>query len=289
VILSTHGSVGGLLNKIKFDLVVMDEASQSTEPLSWVPIIQGKKVVFAGDANQLPPTIYSKKAAERGLATTLFDRLRKMLPEELQTLLRVQYRMNEQIMEFSSRQFYDGQLIADESVKHHLACELDGVEKSDLTESPFRFIDTAGTGYEETWNEVLESRENDGEAGLVLKLVEALKSLGVSHSQMAVITPYVAQVKKLRLLCQDKHIEIGSIDGFQGREKEVVIVSLVRSNDRGEVGFLSDTRRMNVGLTRARRLMIVIGDSATLSRHPFYREFLSYVETLNAHHSAGMD
>jgi ATP-dependent RNA/DNA helicase IGHMBP2 len=275
-----------MLNKTRFDLIVMDEASQSTEPLSWVPITLGKKVVFAGDANQLPPTIYSADAAKRGLSTTLFDRLRKVLPEELQTMLRVQYRMNEEIMNFSSREFYDNKLIADESVKNHRAFELEGVTKADLTEAPFRFIDTAGTGYEETWNELLESRENDGEAGLVLKIVEALKSLGISHRQMAIITPYVAQVKKLKLLCQDKQLEIGSIDGFQGREKEVVVVSLVRSNDRGEVGFLSDTRRMNVGLTRARRLLIVVGDSSTLSRHPFYREFLTYVEEIKAHHSA---
>jgi superfamily I DNA and/or RNA helicase len=286
VVLCTHGGVGGALSREKFDLVVMDEASQATEPLSWIPITLAKKVIFAGDSNQLPPTIYSKDAAERGLSVTLFDRLQKHLPHGLQTLLRVQYRMHETIMTFSSEKFYDGQLLADDSVKAHTADELPGVKSTDITSVPLVYIDTAGTGYAETWNELLESRENDGEAGLVRKLLDALTESGMGPSNLAIITPYVAQVKKLRGLCAGKGIEIGSIDSFQGREKEVVILSLVRSNETGEVGFLSDTRRMNVGMTRARRLLIVIGDSATISRHPFYDDFLAYVEKHDAHRSA---
>ncbi len=286
VVLCTHGGVGGALSREKFDLVVMDEASQATEPLSWIPITLAKKVVFAGDSNQLPPTIYSKDAAERGLSVTLFDRLQKNLSHDLQTLLRVQYRMHETIMSFSSEKFYDGKLLADESVKAHTANELPGVQSTDITERPLIYIDTAGTGYGETWNELLESRENDGEATLVMKLLETLLGNGISPANIAVITPYVAQVKKLRALCYGKGIETGSIDSFQGREKEVVILSLVRSNETGEVGFLSDTRRMNVGMTRARRLLIVIGDSATISRHPFYNDFLEYVEKHDAHRSA---
>ncbi len=286
VVLCTHGGVGGALSRQKFDLVVMDEASQATEPLSWIPITLAKKVVFAGDSNQLPPTIYSKEAAAQGLSTTVFDRLKKTLPAELQTLLRIQYRMHEAIMRFSSDKFYDGQLIADESVKTHTASELKGVQKNNLTCVPVAYVDTAGAGYAESWNELLESRENDGEAGLAIRIMEELRAAGVDSSDIAIITPYVAQVKKLKLMLPDKSVEIGSIDSFQGREKEVVIVSLVRSNDQGEVGFLSDTRRMNVGMTRARRLLIVIGDSATISRHPFYNDFLTYVDKLDAHRSA---
>lgn len=286
VVLCTHGGVGGALNRQKFDLVVMDEASQSTEPLSWIPITLAKKVVFAGDSNQLPPTIYSKEAAEQGLSTTVFDRLKKSLAAEFQTLLRIQYRMHEDIMRFSSDKFYDGQLIADESVKRHAVSELKGVRENGLTRVPMAFVDTAGAGYAETWNDLLESRENDGEAGLAIRLMEELRAAGVDPSDIAIITPYVAQVKKLKLLLPDRSVEIGSIDSFQGREKEVVIVSLVRSNDQGEVGFLSDTRRMNVGMTRARRLLIVIGDSATISRHRFYNDFLEYVDKINAHRSA---
>ncbi len=286
VVLSTHGGTSSMLSRIKFDLVVMDEASQATEPLSWIPIVLGKKVVFAGDTCQLPPTIYSKPAAERGLKVTLFDRLKIELPPELQTLLRIQYRMHEDIMQFSSDNFYEGKLIADETVRHHTASELPGVTESDLTNVPVAFVDTAGTGYLEAWNELLESRENEGEAGLAMRIYEQLRQSGIQPHDIAIITPYVAQVKKLRTMSTEKGVEIGSVDSFQGREKEVVILSLVRSNETGEVGFLDDTRRMNVGMTRARRLLIVIGDSGTIVRHPFYKGFLSYVEKLDAHRSA---
>lgn len=286
VVLTTHGGTSSLLSRQKFDLVVMDEASQATEPLSWIPIILGKKVVFAGDACQLPPTIYSKDAADRGLKVTLFDRLKATLPPQLQTLLRVQYRMHEDIMRFSSDKFYGGQLIADESVRAHTAAEIPGVAASDLTSAPVVYVDTAGTGYAEAWNELLESRENEGEAALALRIYGALREGGLPPRGIAIITPYVAQVKKLRAMCHEKGVEIGSVDSFQGREKEVVILSLVRSNDTGEVGFLDDTRRMNVGMTRARRLLIVIGDSGTIVRHPFYKDFLAYVEQLGAHRSA---
>ncbi len=285
VVLATHGGINKQLGKKKFDLVVMDEASQSTEPLSWVPITLGKKVVFAGDSCQLPPTIYSREAADKGLASTLFDRLKEKLPGELQTMLRVQYRMHQDIMRFSSKKFYEDKLIADESVKEHTVAELEGVKPSALTERPILYIDTAGTGFNEEWNELLDSRENEGEANLAFTILEHLRYAGIQPDQIAILAPYVAQVKKMRLLNKEK-VEIGSIDSFQGREKEVVILSLVRSNDIGEVGFLSDTRRMNVAMTRARRLLIVIGDSATISRHPFYNDFIEYVDSLDAHTSA---
>lgn len=287
VVLVTHGGISKPILKKPFDLLIMDEASQATEPLSWIPITQAKKVVFAGDPLQLPPTIYSESAKAKGLGFTLMERLQKILPEEFQTLLRVQYRMHETIMGFSSQQFYGGRLEADESVRAHTAAELEGVTANALTEAPLIYVDTAGAGYEESWNDLLESRENEGEAKLGLYLYGQLRESGIAAKSIALLTPYVAQARLLRTLVgPDKSVEIGSIDGFQGREKEAIILSLVRSNEKGEVGFLADTRRMNVAMTRARRLLIVLGDSATLARHPFYAQFLDYVEKHHAHRSA---
>ncbi len=286
VVLATHGGLSHKLVKGSFDLVALDEASQATEPLSWIPLTMAKKAVFAGDSLQLPPTIYSKEAAAGGFAVTLFDRLKDILPDSMQTLLRVQYRMHEAIMGFSSGEFYEGKLIAHDSVRSHTAAELPGVEADDLTGMPLTYVDTAGAGYEESWNELLESRENAGEARLAMRLLNRLLAAGLEPKHLAVLTPYVAQAKLLRSLINVPGLEIGSIDGFQGREKEAVIVSLVRSNPDAEVGFLSDKRRMNVALTRSRRLLIVIGDSATLGQNPFYARFIDYADQAGAHRSA---
>ncbi len=286
VVLATHGGITRRMLKGDFDLAALDEASQATEPLSWIPLTMARRAVFAGDAMQLPPTIYSPEAAEGGLATTLFDRLKAILPDSLQSLLRLQYRMHETIMGFSSEQFYEGKLMADESVRTHTAAELAGVVCGDLTRVPLVFVDTAGTGFEESWNELLESRENAGEARLAVELMERLLGAGLKPRDLALLTPYVAQARLLKSLIKVPGLEIGSVDGFQGREKEATIVSLVRSNAEGEVGFLSDTRRMNVAMTRARRLLIVIGDSATIGRHPFYSRFLDYAGRHDAHRSA---
>lgn len=276
VVLSTHAGLAWPIYKDGFDLAVLDEASQSMEPLSWVPLIQARKVILAGDPLQLPPTIYSKEAAQQGLGTTLMERLQKILPENLQTLLRTQYRMHKTIMGFSSHEFYEDKLEADPSVAEHVAAEMPGVQATELTSGPLIYVDTAGAGYDEVWNEILDSRENEGEAALALKIWGKLSEAGLRLSDAAIITPYAAQARLLKHRVP-KGLEVGTVDGFQGREKEVVIVSLVRSNDKGEVGFLGDTRRMNVAMTRARRLLIVIGDSATISRHPFYADFLDYV------------
>jgi ATP-dependent RNA/DNA helicase IGHMBP2 len=286
VVLATHGGVSRKMLKGGFDLVVLDEASQATEPLSWIPLQLAHKAVFAGDSMQLPPTIYSQEAAKDGLSTTLFDRLKEVLPDHLQTLLRVQYRMHETIMGFSSGQFYEGKLIADDSVKEHTADELPGATATDLTSVPLVFIDTAGAGFDEGWNDLLESRDNQGEAQLAVRLLDQLLSAGLQPKDVAILTPYVAQAKLLRTMVKVPGLEIGSVDGFQGREKEATIVSLVRSNEEGEVGFLGDTRRMNVAMTRARRLLIVIGDSATLGQHPFYSKFIEYSDEKEAHRSA---
>ncbi|MBI5595257.1 MAG: AAA family ATPase [Elusimicrobia bacterium] len=285
-VLSTHGGLSSNQLRGDFDLVVLDEASQAPEPLSWVALTRAGRAVFAGDARQLPPTLYSQDAAKDGLAVTLLERLEKALPEELQTLLRVQYRMNETIMRFSSEQFYGGKLLADPSVASHLASELEGVAADDLTAAALVFVDTAGTGWEEELDELLQSRSNRGEAELAARLARRLLDAGLAPKALAVLTPYTAQVRLIKSLLRVPGLEVGSVDGFQGREKEATILSLVRSNDRGEVGFLTDTRRMNVATTRARRLSIVLGDSVTISAHPFYREFLAFAEARGSYRSA---
>ena len=285
VVLATHAGMPKSMRG-RFDVAVLDEASQATEPLSWIPLALADKVVFAGDPMQLPPTLYSPEAAEAGLGTTLFEELQKALPESARATLRVQYRMHETLMDFSSERFYGGRLIAHDSVRGHTACGLPGVEANELTEGPLTFIDTAGAGFEESWNELLDSRENEGEAALCGRLVRALLAAGLAPRDLGVITPYAAQARRLKALLRGVGAEIGSVDGFQGREKEAVIVSLVRSNEKGEIGFLSDTRRMNVALTRARRLLIVVGDSATIGRHPFYAGFLEYAEKHGKYRSA---
>ncbi len=286
VVLATHAGISKRYVKGDFDLVVLDEASQASEPLSWVPLTLARKAIFAGDANQLPPTIYSKEAAAGGLTVTLFDRLKDLLPASAQTLLRVQYRMHESIMRFPSQEFYEGKLIADESVAKHLASELAGVASSHLTSRPVTFVDTAGAGYDEVWNDMLESRENKGEAELAVKLLYELLGSGLKPKDVAILTPYTAQAKLLKTLVHETGLEIGSVDGFQGREKEAIILSLVRSSESGQIGFLSDMRRLNVAITRARRCLIVVGDSATVGRHPVYRRFVAYSDELDSHRSA---
>ena len=286
VVLATHAGISKRYVKGDFDLVVLDEASQASEPLSWVPLTIARKAIFAGDANQLPPTIYSKEAAEGGLTVTLFDRLKELLPASAQTLLRVQYRMHESIMSFPSKEFYEGKLIADESVAKHVAAELPGVSPSDLTSRPVTFIDTAGSGYDEVWNDMLESRENQGEAELAVKLFHELLASGLKAKDIGILTPYTAQAKLLKTLVREPGLEIGSVDGFQGREKEAIILSLVRSSEGGQIGFLSDMRRLNVAITRARRCLIVVGDSATVGRHPVYGRFVAHSDALDSHRSA---
>lgn len=286
VVLATHGSISRALLPGPFDLALLDEASQAVEPLSWIPLLQARKAVLAGDPRQLPPTLYSEDAAGRGLATTLFERLQGTLPDGLGTLLRVQYRMHEAIMGYPSAEFYEGRLIADESVRGHLLKDLPGVRDTDLTRVPVAFVDTAGTGFGESFDEMLQSRYNTEEAALTAAIIRQLLAAGVRPRAAAVLTPYVAQVKRLKGLLKEPGLEVGTVDGFQGREKEAVVLSLVRSNERGEIGFLRDLRRLNVALTRARRLLVVVGDSATVGRHPAYSRLLDYADGLQAHRSA---
>ncbi len=285
------------LGEKTFDWCIMDEASQTTEPAAWIPLQFAKRIVFAGDHQQLPPTVLSPEAIRGGFNISLMERL--LENNAPRKMLNVQYRMHQDIMSFSSEIFYDGNLQADEAVRTALLSDVPQVTSSPLTSTPITFIDTAGASYDEEPEPDGESRMNPLEAELVIKKVNILLESGVKANQIAVISPYSAQVKLLRELINTyakggvlaavdgglSNLEIDSVDGFQGREKEVVIVSLVRSNREGEVGFLADTRRMNVALTRARRKLIVIGDSATITNHPFYEKMVKHFESVGAYHS----
>lgn len=287
VVVGTHVSgASEILGEQIFDLAVLDEASQATEPLSWISILRAKRLVLAGDHWQLPPTVRSPRAERGGLAVSIFERFMEVLPEEAKVLLTVQYRMHKFIMGFSSAQFYENRLTADQSVENHTLADMPGIAKSVSTEEVFVFIDTAGSGFEEMLEPGSQSRFNPKEAELVLAELKKIRDAGIQPEQVALISPYSAQVRYLESKQSDKRIEVDSVDGFQGREKEAVIVSLVRSNLEGELGFLVDKRRMNVALTRARRKLVVIGDSATLSSIPFYRDFFRYAESIGGYRSA---
>lgn len=272
-----------ILGDRQFDLTIIDEACQSTEPGCWPALLRTERLVLAGDHCQLPPTILSVPAAEEGFAVSMMERLVNHYGSVVTRQLTTQYRMHREIMQFSSAEFYNDSLIAHTSVESHRLCDLPHVREDALTSTPLLFIDTAGAGWEEELEPDGESKLNKPEAHLVIKLVGRLLEAGCQPSDLAVIAPYAAQVRRLRTICPERQIEIDSVDGFQGREKEAMIISLVRSNSIGEIGFLGDTRRMNVALTRARRKLIVIGDSATLGGHRFYSQLLEYFELHQAY------
>jgi ATP-dependent RNA/DNA helicase IGHMBP2 len=276
------------IRKLKFHTVVIDEAGQALEPACWIPILKSQKVILAGDHCQLPPTIKSAEAARNGLSTTLLEKCAALHPEAV-VLLDEQYRMNENIMGFSSRIFYEGRLKANAAVAKQL------LFADDL---PVNFIDTAGSGFDEKLEGT--SSTNPEEATFVLKNLDRLFGILDAHytaenfPTVAVISPYKQQISILKeqlpdfpllLLHQDK-ITVNTIDSFQGQERDIVYISMVRSNPDGEIGFLSDIRRMNVAMTRARKKLVVIGDSSTLTRLPFYADFVDYTEQANGYQSA---
>lgn len=267
-----------LLGDREFDLVVIDEAGQTTEPACWIPLLRCKRLVLAGDHCQLPATVRSVEARKAGFHISLMERLVLQFGEKASRRLTTQYRMHDQIMRFSSAEFYESSLVAAKVVSSHILAELPAVITSPLTQTAVRFIDTAGSECEEESEEDGVSLQNPGEASVAVRQVTDLIGAGVPAAAIAVITPYSAQARLLRELIEWPDVEVDTIDGFQGREKEAVVISLVRSNSRGEVGFLTDTRRMNVALTRARRKLIVIGDSSTLANHEFYLRLLNYFE-----------
>jgi predicted DNA helicase len=282
---TTTGLDSQLLGTRRFDLAVIDEACQSTEPGCWIPLLRCDRAVLSGDHCQLPPTVVSGEAADQGFAVSLFERLMNHYGPQIARRLTVQYRMHEAIMNFSSREFYDGALEADASVQSHRLADLPGVASTPSTLSPIEFIDTAGASYDEELEPDGESRRNRQEAELVCRKVQALLDAGVAPRDIAVISPYAAQVRLLRGMLDRDDIEVDSVDGFQGREKEAVVISLVRSNRQGEIGFLADVRRMNVAMTRARRKLLIIGDTATLASHPFYQKMIEYFEGHKAYHT----
>lgn len=279
------GLNGELLGRRAFDLAVIDEAAQATEPACWPAILRCSRLVLAGDHCQLPPTILSREADEQGLGVSLMERVVGLHGAGVTRRLDVQYRMHAVIMTFPSVAFYDGTLQAHSSVAEHTLLDLPDVSPMPLTSMPLEFIDTAGADYDEEAEPGGESRRNPKEAELVCNKVRALLEAGVRAECIAVIAPYAAQVRFLRERLTMPELEIDSVDGFQGREKEAVIISLVRSNPEGEIGFLADVRRLNVAMTRARRKLLVIGNSATLSGHPFYRDLLSHCDTAGAYRS----
>src|SRR5690606_24097517 len=230
----------------------------------------------------LPPTIKSIEAARGGLSKTLFEKGIEKQAGHV-SMLRIQYRMHEKIMEFSSRYFYDNKLVADESVRHRRL-------RDHL--SPVTFIDTAGCGFEEKQDPETLSRMNEEEAALLIRQAEALVAEIAAAAWLAegitmgIITPYSAQVDMLTKLAEAsavfgpvfRLITINTVDAFQGQERDVILIGFVRSNNAGEVGFLADIRRTNVAMTRAKKRLIMVGDSATLGAHPFYLELLDFVQ-----------
>lgn len=285
VICATNTIDEEVLGDREFDWVVVDEACQCTESATWIPLQRGQRILLAGDHCQLPPTVRSTKAADEGYARSMMQRLVETYRTAVTRQLTVQYRMHEDIMQFSSEQFYGGTLEADDSVRRHVLADLPHVTSTPLTDRSIDFIDTAGADYDEELEPDGLSKRNPAEGRLVLEKVRQLIEAGLTPAEIAVIAPYAAQVRWLRQHAQERTLEIDTVDGFQGREKEAVVISLVRSNRIGEIGFLGDTRRMNVALTRARRKLIVIGDSATLGHHPFYASMLDYFQTTENYHT----
>ncbi|MFK7738872.1 MAG: AAA domain-containing protein [Planctomycetota bacterium] len=270
-----------------FDCIVIDEAAQALEAACWIPLVHGERVVLAGDHHQLPPVIVSPEAADGGLARTLFERLgAQRTTADCSRMLTRQYRMHEKVMAWSSATFYGGKLEAAPAVANHRLIELDDIVTNEWTDEALCFVDTAGCGHEETADADEQSKRNDGEAGLVVRIVTDLLEAGVSPEDIAVITPYNAQVQLLRERLPQPELEIGTVDGLQGREKEAVVVSLVRSNERGEVGFLAELRRLNVALTRARRHLTVVGDSATIASDDGLRSLIDHLQEHGCYRSA---
>ncbi len=288
VLATTTGCGDSLLSDRRFDLVVLDEAAQALEAASWMPLLLGRRAVLAGDHCQLPPTVHSEAAAKAGLATTLFERLAgSTIGPAVTRMLTTQYRMHDSIQGWSNATFYEGRLRAADSVRGHRLPDLDGVLETEATAPPLLFLDTAGCGHEESEGDDDGSRDNPGEAAVVAKHVGLLLEAGVQPAQIAVVTPYAAQVRLLReRLAGVAGLEIGTVDGLQGREKEAVVLSLVRSNERGEVGFLADLRRLNVAVTRARRQLCVIADSATLAQHEAIATLVERLQQDGEHRSA---
>lgn len=275
------GSAYRVLEGRRFSTLFIDEAAQALEPACWTAMLKADRLVLSGDHQQLPPTIKNPEAARGGLERTLMEKLARQWPQCV-SLLTMQYRMNSDIMEFSSRWFYHGRLVAAPGVGDRLVSPID---------MPLLFVDTSQLGFGERQGRTL-SRSNANEARLLVHtLRDYVQLMSPQRIQddavdFGIIAPYRSQVRLLRKLLKlqpffralRRQISVGTVDGFQGQERDVIVVSMVRSNDDGSIGFLRDLRRMNVAMTRARMKLIVVGNAETLGRHRFYRALIAYFE-----------
>lgn len=292
------GASNRAFRHLVFDTVFIDEAAQALEPGCWIPIAKGQRVILAGDHHQLPPTVKSEKAAREGLRETLFEKCIQRQSDAAR-MLNLQYRMHQQIMAFSSERFYGGQLQAHASVRD---AGLEAYDPCFAPDRPVEFLDTAGFGFREVTIPESRSTANPEEADLLLqRLAQLLKPCDPAARQQApltigVIAPYRAQInclkdaievhERLGGLLQQRLLSVGTVDAFQGQERDIIAISLTRSNRSGDIGFLSDIRRMNVGMTRARRKLLLVGDSSTLGAHPFFKELLAFVERVGGYRTA---
>uniref|UniRef100_A0A0E0NXN6 DNA helicase n=1 Tax=Oryza rufipogon TaxID=4529 RepID=A0A0E0NXN6_ORYRU len=282
VVLSTlTGASSKKLDGITFDLVIIDEAAQALEMACWIALLKGPRCVLAGDHLQLPPTIQSAEAEKKGMGKTLFERLTEAYGDQITSMLTIQYRMHELIMNWSSKELYNNKIKAHSSVADHMLYDIEEVKRSSSTELTIILIDTTGCDMEEVKDEE-ESTMNEGEAAVSIAHAKLLVESGVRASDIGIITPYAAQVTCLKMMRNKdtklKDLEISTVDGFQGREKEAIIISMVRSNSKKEVGFLSDHRRMNVAVTRARRQCCLVCDVETVSNDKFLKRLVEYFE-----------
>ena len=271
VILATNSSSAlEAIARVKFDVAVIDEASQATIPSVLIPIAKAHRFILAGDHKQLPPTIISDRAG--ALSKTLFEELIRMYPFKSQ-LLDIQYRMNSLLMKFPNKEFYNNSLKSDSSVDD---INIRDILDSHQDEEALLFIDTSN---------ILDNRErhlkdsksivNEIEAEIAIKIADDYLNDGVDEEDIGIISPYADQVK---IIQENTPIEVKTVDGFQGREKEIIIISTVRSNNNGNIGFLSDLRRLNVAITRAKRKLIIIGNIDTLITNPTYERLIKFCE-----------
>lgn len=285
VIASTlTGAANRVLEGEKYSTLFIDEAAQALEAACWIAIRKAGRVILAGDHCQLPPTVKSIMALKGGLGKTLMERIVENKPETV-TLLKMQYRMNEQIMKFSSEWFYHGMVESAPSVSHRGILDYD---------TPMMWIDTAECDGKEEFVGENFGRINRAEAELTLQtLQQYLEKIGKQRIleesiDVGIISPYRAQVQLLRKELRKREffrpyrhlLTVNTVDGFQGQERDIILISLVRSNDGGEIGFLRDLRRMNVAITRARMKLIILGSSETMTSHPFYKKLYEYVGQL---------
>lgn len=279
------GSANRLLTGQKFGTLFIDEAAQALEAACWIPIRKADRVILAGDHCQLPPTVKAPEALRAGLGHTLMQTIVKSKPDTV-SLLKLQYRMNDEIMRFSSEWFYGGMLQSAPEVKYRSILDFD---------TPIEWINTEGLDCNEEFIGENYGRINKSEAELSIEQLKGyITKIGRERFlderiDVGMISPYKAQVQYLRRLVRNdaffkpyrQAITINTVDGFQGQERDVILISLVRANEEGQIGFLNDLRRMNVAITRARMKLIILGDASTLTRHAFYKKLYTYIESLH--------